>query len=105
MVMMMSDNKLSQKAWIVESEYLLDRVFTDEAIAREYQEKRQSGVISPLCDLKSAQTRIQELEAQVERLREALQELLLAWDEHQNPDDGVSSDAREALSETPAQSL
>lgn len=53
----------------------------------------------------AAQASIQELEAQVERLRCALFELSLALDEHQNPDDGVASDAREALSETPAQSL
>lgn len=72
----------------------------------DYSTTITMGQLQHLVNQKNAaQTRIQELEAQVERLRESLHELSLAWDEHQNPDDGVACDARDALTETPAQSL
>jgi hypothetical protein len=37
---------------------------------------------------------------QISILREALQELLYAWDQDMNPFDGVAEDAREALEAT-----
>lgn len=36
---------------------------------------------------------------------DALRELLAAWDEHQNPKDGVAMDARAAIAEAEGRSL